>query len=62
MVMFSQAFEWPEEIDISRALAAKELAERHIKNQRSYKEYIVNKVSLARAMVRLETGRKRINH
>ena len=62
VVMFSQAFEWPEEIDISRALAAKELAERHIKNQKSREEYLVNKVSLARAMVRLETGRTRINH
>ncbi|MGI6184515.1 MAG: ATP synthase F1 subunit epsilon [Candidatus Fimadaptatus sp.] len=61
-VIFAQSFEWPEEIDISRALAARELAERHIRNQRSREEYLVNKVSLARAMVRLQTGRQRINH
>ncbi len=61
-IIFAQSFEWPEEIDINRALAAKELAERHLKNQRSQREYLINKVALARAMVRLETGRKSINH
>lgn len=57
-IIFSQAMEWPEEIDISRALAAKERAEERLRQQKSYQEYMQSKIALARAMVRLKVGRR----
>jgi F-type H+-transporting ATPase subunit epsilon len=60
-IIFSQAMEWPEEIDLSRALAAKERAEERLRQQKSYQEYMQSKIALARAMVRLKVGRQRQN-
>ena len=61
VIIFSQAMEWPEEIDIKRAQAAKERAEEKLRQQRSYQEYLQSKVALARAMERLKVGRRKPN-
>ncbi len=58
-LIFAQAFEWPDEIDLNRALAAKERAEQRIMEKKSQEEYMYSKVALARAMVRLKTGRSK---
>ena len=60
-IIFSQAMEWPDEIDISRAQAARERAEERLRQQRSYQEYQQSKIALARAMVRLRVGRRNQN-
>jgi F-type H+-transporting ATPase subunit epsilon len=60
-IIFSQAVEWPEEIDLKRAQEAKEIAEEHMRQKQSYQEYMQSQVALARAMVRLRVGRKRQN-
>jgi F-type H+-transporting ATPase subunit epsilon len=60
-IIFSQAVEWPEEIDMRRAEEAKELAEEHLREKQSYQEYMQNQIALARAMVRLRVGRKKQN-
>jgi len=57
-ISLAQAVEWPEEIDINRALAAKERAEERLRQQRSMREYIQSKTSLARALVRLRVTKK----
>ena len=60
-IIFSQAVEWPEEIDLRRAQEAKERAEERLRQSRSYQEYMQSQISLARAMVRLRVGRKSQN-
>ena len=60
-IIFSQAVEWPEEIDLRRAQEAKERAEERLRQKKSYQEYMQNQISLARAMVRLRVGRKNRN-
>ena len=60
-IIFSQAVEWPEEIDIRRAQEAKEEAEESLRQKQSYQEYMQSQVSLARAMVRLRVGRRNRN-
>lgn len=60
-IIFSQAVEWPEEIDMVRAKEAKERAEERLRQRQSYQEYMQNQIALARAMVRLRVGRKRQN-
>jgi F-type H+-transporting ATPase subunit epsilon len=60
-LLYSQAMEWPEEIDIDRALAAKERAEQRLRDKKSYTDYVQSKIALQRAMVRLKSGRKNPN-
>ncbi len=60
-VIFSQAVEWPYEIDMRRAQEAKEQAEERMRQRQSYQEYMQNQISLARAMVRLRVGRRNQN-
>lgn len=50
--------EWPDEIDINRAKAAKERAEERMLRKVSQVEYIQSKAALERAMARLAAGRK----
>jgi len=57
-IIFSQAVEWPDEIDMRRAQEAKERAEERIRQNKSYQEYMQNQIALARAMVRLRVGRR----
>ena len=53
VVMFVQACEWPEEIDVRRAEEAKHRAEERIRQRQSILESQTSKIALARAMVRL---------
>ncbi|GAE87271.1 F0F1 ATP synthase subunit epsilon [Acetivibrio straminisolvens] len=50
--------EWPDEIDVNRAKAAKARAEERLQRQRSEAEYIQSKAALARAMARLKVKGK----
>jgi F-type H+-transporting ATPase subunit epsilon len=60
-VIFSQAVEWPYEIDMRRAQEAREQAEERMRQKQSYQEYMQNQIALARAMVRLRVGRRNQN-
>ena len=60
-IIFSQAVEWPEEIDLRRAQEAKERAEEQLRQKQSYQEYMQSQITLARAMVRLRVGRRNRN-
>lgn len=57
VLMFSQACEWPEEIDVNRAKEALERAQERLKEQESIYEYRHTQISIARAMMRLRLGR-----
>lgn len=56
-IIMSDAVEWPEEVDINRAQAAKERAEERLRQKLSQMEYHRSKVALARAMARLKVTR-----
>jgi len=58
-IIFTQAAEWPEEIDIKRAEEAKERAEERLRQRLSEKEYMSNKIALARAMTRLSLSKRK---
>lgn len=49
--------EWPDEIDINRAKAAKARAEERLLRKRNQTEYVQSKAALARAMARLRVKR-----
>ena len=57
VVVFVQACEWPEDIDMRRAEEAKHRAEERIRQRQSIWENKSSKIALARAMVRLRAGR-----
>ena len=52
-IAFSEAVEWPEEIDERRAKEAKERAEEMLRRNRSAAEYKLNRIALQRAFARL---------
>ncbi len=52
--VYVQACEWPEDIDINRAKAALERAERKLREQKSRLAYHHSQISMARAMARLQ--------
>lgn len=58
-IMFTQAAEWPDEIDIKRAERARERAEERIRQRKSAEEYRQSKIALARAMARLSLTRRK---
>ena len=58
-IMFTQAAEWPDEIDVKRAERAKERAEERLRQKRSAEEYRRNKIALARAMARLSVTKRK---
>ena len=58
-IMFTQAAEWPDEIDVKRAQRAKERAEERLRQKRSAEEYRRNKIALARAMARLSVTKRK---
>lgn len=58
VVIMSDAIEWPEEIDIARANAAKERAEERLNQQLNQAEYIRSKAALARALARIKVTNK----
>ena len=53
-VILTDAAEWPNEIDINRAKAAKERAEERIQRQKDNIETIRSRAALARAIARLK--------
>ncbi len=53
-VILCDTAEWPNEIDINRAKAAKERAEERLQRQISQIEYVRSRTALARAMARLK--------
>ncbi|MGE5328588.1 MAG: ATP synthase F1 subunit epsilon [Deltaproteobacteria bacterium] len=53
-ILLVDTAEWPEEIDINRAKAAKERAEERLQQKLAYLEYIRSQASLARALARLK--------
>lgn len=58
-IIFTQAAEWPEEIDIRRAEEAKQRAEERLRQKLSEREYRSNKIALARAMTRLQLSKRK---
>ncbi|MEF9987999.1 MAG: ATP synthase F1 subunit epsilon [Christensenella sp.] len=58
-IMFTQAAEWPDEIDVKRAERAKERAEDRLRQKKSAEEYRRNKIALARAMARLSLTKRK---
>lgn len=53
MVILADTAEWPEDIELSRAIEAKKRAEERLQAQVSEIEYMRSRVSLERALVRL---------
>jgi F-type H+-transporting ATPase subunit epsilon len=51
--IFTQACEWPDDIDEARAREVKARAEEKLRQKLSLQEYHTNKMALARAMARL---------
>lgn len=58
VVIMTDTAEYPEEIDINRAKAAKQRAEERMQKQLSQLEYMRSKTALARAMARLKATSK----
>lgn len=58
VVILTDTAEYPEEIDISRAEAAKQRAEERMQKQLSQLEYMRSKAALTRAMARLKVTSK----
>jgi F-type H+-transporting ATPase subunit epsilon len=54
VVILTDTAEWPEEIDVNRAKAAKERAEERLQRKISEIEYMRSKAALARALERLK--------
>lgn len=57
-VILTDTAEWPNEIDINRAKAAKERAEERMQRQLSRQEYMRSQAALARALARLRVTRE----
>ena len=51
--------EWPEEIDVNRALEAKKRAEERIQQKTALMEHLRTQAALARALARLKVTRQR---
>ncbi len=58
VVIMTDSAEYPEEIDVNRAKAAKQRAEERMQKQLSQLEYMRSKAALARAMARLKVTSK----
>lgn len=58
VLVFSQACEWPDEIDVSRAESARERATERLRQKQSILENRQTAISLTRAMVRLKLSKK----
>lgn len=58
VLIFVQSCEWPEDIDVARAKAAKLRAESKLQHIGSISEQKINRISLVRAMTRLRLSEK----
>ena len=59
-VLFTQACEWPEDIDVVRAEESLKRALEKLRQQKSMMEYKGSKISLARAMARLRVAHHKL--
>ena len=57
-VILADTAEWPDEIDVNRAEAAKQRALERLQRQLSEAEYIRSRAALARALARLKVGKE----
>lgn len=57
-MIFTDAAEWPEEIDVARALKAKERAEQRLNSQMSQIEHVRSQAALARAATRIQVTKR----
>lgn len=57
-VIHTDTAEWPEEIDVNRAIEAKKRAEERLQRNISKVEYIKSRTAMARAMARLKATGK----
>ncbi|MCX7842466.1 MAG: F0F1 ATP synthase subunit epsilon [Clostridia bacterium] len=55
-VILADTAEWPEEIDINRARAARERAQERLQSKLSYIEYVRSQTALSRALARLKVS------
>lgn len=53
VVILADTAEWPEEIEVNRALEAKKRAEERLRQHKSEVEYLQSQVALKRAIMRL---------
>ena len=60
-LIFAQAFEWEEDIDVARAQAARARVEARLRSQQSKREFAHNSISMARALARLRVSKKSPN-
>ena len=58
VILMVDAAEWPEEIDVNRALQAKQRAEERLRRKLAEKEYINSKAALLRAIERINITKK----
>lgn len=56
-ILLVDTAEWPNEIDINRAKAARERASERLNQQLSRIEYVRSKAALARAVARIKAGK-----
>lgn len=61
VMIFSQACEWPEDIDEARAEQARQHALENIRHEQGIREHRNNEITLARAMTRLKVKRHYLN-
>jgi len=59
-VIFTQACEWPEDIDRRRAEEAAQREQERLRQQRSIREQKASQIALARAMARLRVTRGQV--
>ena len=59
VTLFLQACEWPEDIDVRRAMEARHRAEERLRQKQSLREHRISKISLARAMARLRVTKQK---
>lgn len=60
VVILADTAEWPEEIELSRALEAKRRAEERIRNRLSEIEYLQSQIALKRALARIKVTHKNL--
>ena len=58
VTLMVDAAEWPEDIDVNRALRAKERAQERLSKELAEKEYIRSKAALLRAVERIKITKK----
>lgn len=57
-IILADTAEWPYEIDVNRAEAAKQRAEERLRSKLSHKEYMHSQAALAKAMERLKVRKE----